>query len=279
MKRFLFVPALWLCAAALYAGDFADFRPIGFSESGQYYAFAQVGIRDGSGFPFAEAWVIDVQKNEQVATGIVELSDGNEGGTGTPEQAFQKAIEAAKLERFSINKNAFLGTDLLVHLPTDHSTIANNIFAFEARAEGGASGTIPTYEVKVETTKTKPATKDSAPGDYGPALLLKLSIVGREEAKGTVQILQEDKRLPKSRAYPLAYSVRRVTAYQEGLVIILSYTTPGFEGPSVRYMAISGKLTHTTAGEPAPAGASPTAAGTAATAVVTSETPGFPLVL
>lgn len=242
MKRLLTTIALLLFVTAAQAGTIADFRPIGFSESGQYYAFAQMGIRDGSGFPFAELWVVDVLKNEQMATSSIELSEEKNGSLGTPEQALEKAIAAAKLDSFSIKPGMVTGTDLLVHLTTDFSSFTNNLFAFDSIIEGGASGAVAKYEALVETTKTEPNAKAGMPGDFGPALMLKLSIVGRDEASGSVQVLQEDKKLPKSRAYPLSYAVRRVTTYKEGLVVIISYTTPGFEGLDLRYMAISGKF-------------------------------------
>lgn len=244
MKRLLVTLAFLLFVASCRAGDFAEFRALGFSESGQYYAFAQMGIHDGSGFPYAELWVIDVQKNEQVATSAIELTDDKDVETGSAESALKKAIEAAKLERFSLKVNENPGSDLLVHLPTDHSNFTNSLFSVSPAIEGGASGIAEKYEVRLETTDTTPAIKDM-PTDFGPAKMLKLSIAGIEEASGTLQILQEDKRLPKSRAYPLAYQVRRVTTCKDGIVVIVSYTSPGFEGPDVRYMAISGKFTPT----------------------------------
>ena len=242
MKRFLATLAFLLSLAICQAGDFAEFRSLGFSESGQYYAFAQMGIRDGSGFPYAELWVIDVAKNEQAATSAIELSDDKDVEAGSAELALKKAIEAARLERFSIKANANPGSDLLMHLPTDHSAFTGNVFSFEPAIDGGASGIAAKYEVRLETTDTTPASKD-IPTEFGPAKMLKLSIAGLDDASGTVQILQQDKRLPKSRAYPLAYQIRRVTTCKDGIVVIVSYTTPGFEGPDVRYMAISGKFT------------------------------------
>lgn len=241
MKRYFVAFAFLLNLVSAQAGDLAEFRPLGFSESGQYYAYAQTGIYDGSGFPYAQLSVIDVVKNELVATGSVELTEETDGNMGTAEQALQKVIAACKLERFSIKPHQTNGQDLLIHLPTDYSQFTNNIFAFYARPEGGASGVATRYEVRVETTETKPATAD-IPAEFGPARLLKLSIAGLEEASGTVSILQEEKSLPVSRPCPLSYTVRRVTSYGEGLVVILSYTTPGFEGPDVRYFAVSGKF-------------------------------------
>lgn len=240
MKRLCVTLVFFLWVAVVLAGDVAEFRPIGFSESGQYYACAQIGVQDGSGFPYADLWVIDVLKNEQVATVGVQLTEEKDGTLGTPEQALKQAIGAAKLERFSIQKQENPGTDLLVHVPTDHSGIASPVFSLEARVEGGASGVSPKFGVLIETTKTEPALQDM-PTDFGPAQLLKLSLMSLEEPR-TRLVLQEDKRLPKSRAYPLSYTVRRVTAFREGLVVIVSYTTPGFEGPNVRYIAVSGKF-------------------------------------
>lgn len=241
MKSFFTTLAFLLCLAIGHAGDFAEFHPVGFSESGQYYSFAQIGIHDGSGFPYAELCVIDVQKNEQVAINSIELSEENEEVVATPEQALKEAITVAKLQRFSIKNNENPGTDLLIHLPTDHSAFTNNIFSLKPGIDGGVYGITEKYEVKLDAIETQPAL--DYPIDFGPAKMLKLSIIGMGEASGTVQILQEDKRLPKSRPYPLNYSVRRVTAFKDNVVVIVSYTTPGFEGPDVRYMAISGKFT------------------------------------
>lgn len=248
MKRLFVALAFLFSIAPIFAGDVAEFRPLGFSESGQYYAFAQIGTQDGSGFPYADVAVLDVVKNEQVGAGSVVMSEEKDGAMGTPEQALQKAIASAKLEKFSIRKNECPGSDLLVHLPTDHSTLASAVFSFEAMPEGGASGIAPTFEVRVETTKTESAAKD-IPTEFGPALLLKLSVMGQGDAKDRVQVLQEDKRLPKSRAHPLAYTVRRVTAFKDGLVVIVSYSTPGFEGPDVRYIAVSGTFPPTLPGQ------------------------------
>lgn len=243
MKHFFITLTLIFCVALCHAGDFAEFHPIGFSESGQYYAFAQIGISDGAGFPYAKLCVIDVHKNEQVAVNSVELSEESEETeeAATTEDALRKAIEAAKLEQFSIKINENSGSDLLIHLPTDRSEFTSNVFSFNAMIDGDVCCTATQYEIILDTTETEPAL-EYIPEGFGPAKMLKLSIAGLKEASGTVQILQEDKKLPKSRAYPLAYTVRRVTTFKDGLVVIISYTSPGFEGPDVRYIAVSGKF-------------------------------------
>ena len=42
------------------AGESAQFDAIGYSEDGRYFAFEQFGIQDGSGFAYAEIFLIDL---------------------------------------------------------------------------------------------------------------------------------------------------------------------------------------------------------------------------
>jgi len=59
------VPA---CAAVLFAGsasaaDIASIHPIGFSADGQVFAYEEYGIQDGSGFPYANIYALDLAKD------------------------------------------------------------------------------------------------------------------------------------------------------------------------------------------------------------------------
>ncbi len=59
------VPALaaMLIASSTYAGDIASVRPIGFSGDGQLFAFEEYGVQDGSGFPYANIYALDLSKD------------------------------------------------------------------------------------------------------------------------------------------------------------------------------------------------------------------------
>ncbi len=53
------------CAAMLFAdtasaADIASIQPIGFSADGQTFAYEEYGIQDGSGFPYANIYVLDL---------------------------------------------------------------------------------------------------------------------------------------------------------------------------------------------------------------------------
>lgn len=238
MLRTIATLALTLSAGCVFAGDIAEFRPLGFSESGRYCAFAQVGIQDGSGFPYADLAVVDVAKNAMVASQHVEIPD--ESG-GKAEDALRKAIAQIKLSRYGIKKEAEPGQDLLWRDTADAGPAEPLRFSFEEPGHGGSTEGVPYYEVILAETKA-PAPKDEPfCEEQGGPRLLKLSLVGREETDKSVQVLQEDNRLPKSRACPFGYRVRRLTAYGGGVVVAVSYQRPGFEGPDTRYLVVTGE--------------------------------------
>ena len=181
---------------------------------------------------------MDVAKNDVVASKHVEIPD--ESG-GKPDDALRKAIAQIKLNRYGIKKEAELGLDLLWRDPADTGATEPLRFSFEEPGHGGATEGVPYYEVVLAETKV-PAPKDEPfCEEQGGPRLLKLSLVGREETDKSVQVLQEDKRLPKSRACPFGYKVRSLTAYGGGVVVAVSYQRPGFEGPDTRYLVVTGK--------------------------------------
>src|SRR5690606_1891155 len=57
---------LGACVAPAVAGDSAQFDAIGYSEDGRYFAFEQFGIQDGSGFPYSEIFLIDLDTDDFV---------------------------------------------------------------------------------------------------------------------------------------------------------------------------------------------------------------------
>ena len=66
MKRFRRLLALPLIRAAVMmagparAGDIALLESLGFSEAGDVFAFQQSGVEDGSGFPYADIFFLDL---------------------------------------------------------------------------------------------------------------------------------------------------------------------------------------------------------------------------
>ncbi|MFQ5632651.1 MAG: DUF2259 domain-containing protein, partial [bacterium] len=62
-----------------------------------------------------------------------------------------------------------------------------------------------------------------------------------KQAKKT-KILQQDKRLPASRGCVYKYRIERVVLYENKIAVFLNLFKPGFEGPDVRHMVVTGSL-------------------------------------
>ncbi len=59
----------------------------------------------------------------------------------------------------------------------------------------------------------------------------------------SVQTLQADDKLPESRGCPLDYRIQDVYFYEEKkLAVFLNLFRPGFEGPEVRYLVVTGQV-------------------------------------
>jgi predicted secreted protein len=71
---FLFLVILVLYSSGLYAGDNAIFVDLGFSQNGRIYMFGQYGVQSQSLKPWAELFIVDVQKNDFVPNGRISYT-------------------------------------------------------------------------------------------------------------------------------------------------------------------------------------------------------------
>lgn len=230
-----------LLSVMTFAGDASEYQKIGFSPDGKYFAFVQYGIQDGSGFPYAEAAIVDVDSNQFALKKRVVIE------TEKPLQANvarDKAIRQLSLTKYRIEIGKNLGRDLLLRLPTDHSEYGPAIFSYDFWAEGGASMTIPKYEMVLETKAAEDTTEGKWCSEFlaGSPQMLKLSVVGKEATDGSIQVLQDDQKLPASRGCAYDYRVNSVTTFQGKIVVGIRYSQVGFEGPDVRSLIVTGKI-------------------------------------
>ena len=228
------ITLLALFSASAFAGDASTYQSLGFSDDGKYFAFVQYGIQDGSGFPYANAGVIDVAKNAFV----VQRNLVREEGDPTPEQVRDTAVKELKLSRYQISPGMNPGQDLLVRLPTDLSEYKDNIFALNDWSMAGSAAGYPRYSLLIEEKAVSPG-DDGWCTDMGGAKLLKLSLASLDTSRKLSRVLQEDRELPRSRACTLGYSVSRVTKFRDSYAVILRYRTPGFEGRDYRFLAVT----------------------------------------
>jgi predicted secreted protein len=125
------------------------------------------------------------------------------------------------------------GDTLLIRTNNDHSNYIDTAFSttsYERR----------TYSLIIEPTSVQ-GKDDCWTGN--PAELLKLTLKSDEATGNIVRVLQADKVLPKSRACAYSYKVVRVIRREENLVVILTFSSPGFEGEDVQHIAVTTKIT------------------------------------
>lgn len=225
------------------AGDASEFRNLGFSTDGKYYAFVQYGTYDGWGAGYAKIDVIDVASNNLIKRVLVNDEDMVDDPTMTQEEIIQKAMTEAKLSSQYGISGSNMGNTLISRPNTDFSNYLNTVFSREYWAQGGASTTVLTYKLDL---KEVPAPVEAGNNDWcwTDSNMIELSMSWDDNYDGVfeTQTLQKDTRQPKSRACSYAYSVQYVVADKDGVAVALRYQGPGFEGPDYRYIVVTGKF-------------------------------------
>lgn len=239
MKKICFALLLSvLLSVNLMAGDFSNLNFIGFSKDGQFLAFEEYGTQDGSGFPYSTIYFINTEKNSFAAPSVSATIE-NENGTEAAARNKTKLAAAKKLLQFKIVKGNS-GTHILSRLITDLTEYKNSQSNLEIANFAEIIGSMyrkGDYELTLKSVPVK--TKDCEIYEQD-TFMLELSLKNKED--NTVKSLQKDSVLPKGRGCALNYSIRDIYLYESNMVVFISYETPGFEGPDMRYMAVSGKF-------------------------------------
>ena len=108
LKKVVFIILIILltCVSALWAGDSAVFIDLGFSPDGRTYMFGQHGVSFPSLNPWADLYVVDVEKNVFVQNGRATLTQNipiiaGQDGSGVFHQLLSK--NAALTSRYALN--------------------------------------------------------------------------------------------------------------------------------------------------------------------------------
>jgi predicted secreted protein len=203
---------------AARAGDAANLEYWGFSKDGKYLAFEQYGTQDGSGFAYAELYVVDVARNATVSAQNVVLQ------SGSPDQARKRTLAQSQtaLKRYGIvrgNQGRFAG--IAAQNPTAD---------VPQRVEFNAVGRTRTLEL---STRAAPETQTKCSDK--PSRLLSL----RFQPGG---VLQSDAKLPASRRCAFDYEIQSVFVYGSSLAVLIKVSLYGFEGPDLRWMMVTARL-------------------------------------
>jgi predicted secreted protein len=211
--------ALMLCLLApilLYAGDTAIFVDLGFSPDYRYFAFAQYGEQDGSGFPYAELYIVDVVKNSFAPGGVVKTTWQEDS------EPLAKGIH--------VLLEARLKADSLFNAYNIDAKLQPRILVSRDTAEREE------VEWKLQDGENiKLQLKQAGDGDHGmytSSAAFQIDIL--EDSKSS-KIIGNFKRFRK---YVIRYDIDRVLTFgdDKAVIVVVRMTKRGFEGPDIRYM-------------------------------------------
>jgi len=233
----LFMVMLTLLPAR--AADVAMFRNLGFSPDGRFFAFMEHGVQDGSGFPYANVFIIDLEQDAFAAKPVRVLLQ-TEAPNSLP--AMRQALQAARPDLSRLRINELLTGRELFHAPATQgmSPAMRAHFVLWPHQLGQAEFT---YVLQLSAFPLPGG--DCAPGTVESALGFALDVMSMASGEGAR--LYEDERVPKSRHCVTRYAIDRVIHFRPAhgkarTVVIVRYGYFAFEGLDERYLAVPVQL-------------------------------------
>jgi len=225
---------LFSVAPAL-AGDAAQFDPIGFSEDGRYFAYEEYGIQDGSGFPYATIYLVDLIADKWVGKPVrVRLEDET---AGLP-QARRQALEQA---RPMLDGAALVAPVQTLLLNADGEIESNRTQVTVGMFGNGLDAPRNPFALTLTTfdsTSTEPC---ASYGMEQPVQGFTLSFAGED---GNSAEIYRDATVPASRGCVSDYRIHAVLSpFPPGMtaspmVAVISVYSLGFEGPDRRFITV-----------------------------------------
>ncbi len=221
MKFHFTIISILFLNITLCAGDAAQFCALGWSPGYKHFAFTQCGEQDGSGFPYAELFIVDVEKNNFVDNGVIKCLWNDEVDTAAKGL---HALLALYVDADSVLKACAISIDHQVR-PV---FIQQDGECTHARWRAGDS---------VFSLVMQQETKGD-PGSYESSAAFSFVLHVDDE---TPLLIGNNKRFRK---YVLRYDIDHIMQAPDNksVVIVIRITKLGFEGPDIRYMVETIKM-------------------------------------
>jgi predicted secreted protein len=228
---FVFFSTLWfIMATPLLAEDIAHRRIIGFSPDGNYFAFEQSGIENGTGRAYAHIFLIDTRRNKWV-----KGSPFRAGAEGVRKlrRARQRVRRAARdsLQRYEVRrKGVVLASNPITELSADPHKV--RVYTRRTIRQLDEPLVFSIREIRIRTPRCRRLTSRPIKG----------MIIRVRRESGRRQVLHEDKRIPQSRGCPTSYGIEDVIRLKKrggGAVyaVIYSFIRSGPNGEERRFIA------------------------------------------
>lgn len=230
------VACLLATALPAAAGDWADREILGFSPDGATFAFEEFGVQDGSGFPYANVYVIDTATDAWVKGTPVRVLIEDE--TANLDEVRAKALEDAEPV---IAARGGLGGGYRIVVSNPPTELSADPHAVRFLPDLYANQPYAAWDLALTLL---PMPEGEACANFGPVFGFRLALAGHD---GSTHILHEDRSLPASRFCPVDYAITDVIVSpadgrEPALIVLLNLIRQGFEGPDRRYLAVAARL-------------------------------------
>jgi predicted secreted protein len=229
--------AMAALAPAAGAGDFSEHAIFGFSETGSHFAFQEYGTEDGSGFPYASVYVIDVATDSWLPGTPFRVRLEEDGATEAEARA-ETEVQSASLRdqhgtRFQPSRVA---SNPVTELTADPGYVVVNPRLVVPPIDDPYAFRLVTY----------PLPGAELCEDFGQTRGFRLT-VERDAQDGPHVVAHADSAIPASRGCPLDYRIEDIyTFFPEAgppvFAALVRVIKVGFEGPDGRLVAVTGRL-------------------------------------
>lgn len=223
MKKMIFALSFFSLVSA-QAMDLKNFRNLGFSSKGHFFAFANSVVQDGSGFPQASVYVVNVPNNMIVRSASLTIDDDS---SYEESDALRRVLPQVDLESYNITSGQNLGED--------HGLVQQNGHQASFTADN-RNFSVNLTELDASNEAQNSSCSNQEQGSK--MILVTLSIPSLKQEV----TLQRDRRQPASRYCSYDYKIEKVLTHGKNLVVVISYQSPGFEGPDTTHMVVTGTL-------------------------------------
>ncbi len=241
--HFICLAVLLLVVSYTFAAFFCELRFHGFDANGKNLAFSVYDGLEGSS-TMVTTYIINVSSNQWT---VSPLRMGDE------EHVI--STDTLKLIKYKLNNFGILDGNIGDHVVARRAAeIAPNPFR-AVFVDGGYSGDqsgygiAPPYYFRYNEKSSAFSTRSFevllstftiGHGENVELAAFKLSITNL--ATGKVKILQDDKKLPKSRGEVYQYAIKDIYVYHDVVAVFLAMENRIFEGSGVDYMVVTGTL-------------------------------------
>ncbi len=217
------------------AGDAAEFRSHGFSadKMGRYFAFEEFGTQDGSGFPFSNIYIVDLQTDKWVPQTPIRilLEDESQPQLAARIQAFQQATPL--MEKYGISNSGVMMAASPLNEVSDKAQLE-----FRQSINPLLSNQLGSYRLQLSNIDVRDL--NNCGFQNGRVMGFSLSLT---KPNGQSTTLHDESTAPQSRGCPSQYHLIAVFApnrHREATyaVALVGVFSQGFEGPDLRYIAV-----------------------------------------